>query len=191
MSGRSMLLALFASSFALLSIGCGGAASVQSWQRGVERYIQTTGGGNPTVLRDVKLPDGRRGFSVLGTPDSRQSTDANAVLLGYQPINGKPRFIYLVGVVERHEVKDIRLATLAIDNGKYEWNVGNDNNDALKTYRAHNDRIWRARFPDRKTPPVEYTSFPQSADQFELVVSDYRITAQHRASGAQWELASK
>jgi hypothetical protein len=186
MMNRWMLLLIPLSLLACTS--CGGAASIQSWQNGVERYVQSTGGGDPTVLRDTRLPDGRHGFAALGSPDPRASTDANAILPGHQPISGKPGFIYLVGVVEKFVVKDIRLASLTVENGKYNWTVGKKDDDALKTYRAYNDKLWRSRFPDRKTPPVEYTSFPQSADQFELNVSDGAITATHAASGAQWEL---
>jgi hypothetical protein len=174
---------------ALISAGCGGGASIQSWQHGVEQYIKQTGRGDPTVLRDVKLPDGRRGFSVLGAPDARQSQDVNAVLLGHATVQGKPCFIYLLGVVEKFEVQDIRLATLAITNGKYEWQIGKEDDQALKTYRAHNERIGRERFPDRKSAPAAYTMFPQSGDEFELNVAENSVTATHRASGARWGLS--
>jgi hypothetical protein len=183
-----MIRACVAVLFALNCVGCRGAASMQSWQHGVERFVQTTGGGDPTVLRDVKLPEGRRGFSVLGSPDPRESTDANAVLLGHQVINGKPWFIYLVGIVDKFEVKDIRLAALAAEKGKYDWMVGKKDDAALKTYRTYSDQLWRSRFPDRKSPPVEYMTFPQAADQFEMNASDQAIVATHAASGARWEL---
>ena len=169
------LLAYLTALIVVTSAGCGGGgASIQSWQKGVERYIQVTGGGNPTVLRDVKLPDGRRGFSVLGSADPRESTDVNAVLLGHEPVQGKPRFIYLVGVVKKLAVEDIRLASLAVENGKYNWSIAKKDDAALQTYRGGGKG-----------------GFPLPADQFELSVSDPAITATHRASGARWELPVK
>ncbi|MBC8108545.1 MAG: hypothetical protein H7Z14_18310 [Anaerolineae bacterium] len=172
----------------LVSTGCGGAASLSSWQNGVERYVADTGGGDPNALQDVKLPDGRRGFSTLGSPNPRESTDANAVLLRHTSVNGQRRFVYLVGIVDRQAVKDIRLATLAIRDGNYDWQTSKKDPEALKAYQQFDERRWRERFPDRKTAPPEYTSFPQAADQFDVEVSDQSITATHRQPGAVWEL---
>lgn len=181
----SLMLFVFV---ALATAGCGGTASLASWQNGVERYVQDTGGGDPGVLRDVRLPDGRRGFAVIGNPDPRESTDANAVLLGHISVNGQSRFVYLVGVVERQSVNDIRLATLTINNGKYDWQSGKKDPVALKLYQQFHEKQWRERFPDRKTAPPDYTTFPQASDQFELKVGNQSITATHRDSGAVWEL---
>ncbi|CAN5591766.1 hypothetical protein BH09PLA1_BH09PLA1_11130 [soil metagenome] len=168
--------------------GCGGAASLSSWRASVERYVTDTGGGDPGVLRDVKLDDGRRGFAVLGSPNPADSTDVHAVLLRHIPVNGQPRFIYLVGVIERQSVKDIRLATLFIDDGKFDWRTSKKDSQALKQYQQFNERRWRDRFPDRKSAPPEYNSFPQSADQFDVQIGEQLIRASHRESGAAWEL---
>jgi hypothetical protein len=173
---------------AIFTTGCGGAASFSSWQEGVERYVQDTGGGDPGVLREVKLPDGRHGFSVLGAPVPRESTDVNAVLLNHIPVNGQPRFIYLVGTVDRQTVKDIRLAMLTINNGKYDWRMSKNDPQAIKSYHQFQDKLWRARFPNRKTAPPEYTSFPHAPDVFDAKVNTDLITVTHRQSGATWEL---
>jgi len=184
MNHRILLLIVVAT----FATGCGGAASFSSWQKGVERYVLDAGGGDPGILRDAKLPDGRHGFSIVGGANPRDATDVNAVLLNFLPVNGQPRFVYLVGLVDRQSVKDIRLAMLTINNGKYDWQMGKNDPAALKSYQQFQDNLWRARFPERTTAPPEYTSFPHAPDVFDAKVNDDLITATHRQSGATWEL---
>jgi hypothetical protein len=119
---NSTVLCLSILTLATLSLGCGGGArqaSVSAWQKNVEQYVRVQGKGDPAVLRDLTLSDSRRGFAVVGSDRPSESTDANGVLIGFREIDGRGYFIYLVGVVERQRVKEIRLAALTTDGGRW------------------------------------------------------------------------
>ena len=178
-------------SLTTLSLGCGGGArqaSVSAWQKNVEQYVRVQGKGDPAVLRDLTLSDSRRGFAMVGSDQPGESTDANGLLIGFREIDGRGYFIYLVGVVERQRVKEIRLAALTTDGGKMEWKTGPNSTAALEAYRAYNEKVWRGRFPDRSTAPPQYTGFPTPDDHFHMSIQGQRVTATHPPSGATWEL---
>ena len=172
--------------------GCGGGArqaSVAAWQKNVEHYVRVQGKGDPAVLRDLTLSDSsRRGFAMVGSDQPAESADANGLLIGFHEVDGRGYFIYLVGVVERQRVKEIRLAALTTDAGKMAWKTGPNSSAALEAYRAYNEKLARQRFPDRKTPPPPYLGFPTPDDHFHMAVTGNRVTATHPPSGAKWEL---
>ena len=66
-----------------LLTGCGGAnarsVSPSSWQNNVEHYVKDFGHNDPASLGRVTLPDGRRGFAMIGDPIVKSSTDASGV----------------------------------------------------------------------------------------------------------------
>src|SRR5687767_2455537 len=129
-----------------LSVGCGGGsrqASVAAWQKNVEQYVRVQGKGDPAILRDVTLSDSRRGFGMVGSDRPAESADANGVLLGFREVEGRGYFIYLVGVVEKQKVNEIRVAALTTDGGRMEWKVAPNDTGALSTYRAYNEKFWR------------------------------------------------
>jgi hypothetical protein len=172
--------------------GCGtGARSVTLpfWQKNVEQYVKQYGDGDPTVLRDVYLPDSRRGFSVIGSDRPAESSDVNGVLLGYRQIAGNYWLVYLVGVVKKQSVDEIRITALTADGGAFNWKVGNADTKALATYTAFGDRMWRERFVQRGLPPPEYLGFPRPDDHFQLNVTGEQISVVHTASGATWTLS--
>ena len=174
-----------------LGIGCGGGsrqATVAAWQKNVEQYVRVQGKGDPAVLRDLTLSDSRRGFSMVGGDRPTESSEANGVLLGFREVEGRGYFIYLVGVVEKQKVNDIRLAALTTEGGKWEWKLAPSDRDALSAYRAYNDKHWRQRFPQRADPPPQYLGFPTPDDHFNMIVSGNRVTVTHPPSGATWEL---
>jgi hypothetical protein len=168
--------------------GCGRRVNIPAWQQNVETFVKDQGAGDPSVLRDVTLEGTQRGFAIISHNHPAESTDARGVLLAHQEVAGKPRFIYLVGIVKKERVRDIRLAALSVENGSFNWRVGKEDDDALDAYREYNQRLWRKRFPDRNRPPVDYLGFPRNEDDFELQVTGRTIIAQHSASGARWEL---
>jgi hypothetical protein len=177
--------------FATLCFGCGGGArqaSVAAWQKNVEQYVRVQGKGDPAVLRDLTLSDSRRGYAMVGGDRPAESSEANGVLLGFREVEGRGYFIYLVGVVEKQTVKEIRLAALTTDGGKVEWKVAPNNTGALSTYRAYNDTFWRQRFPERASPPPQYLGFPTPDDHFSMSVSGNRVTVTHPPSKATWQL---
>jgi hypothetical protein len=178
---------------ALIAAMAGCASSHQvtypEWQHGVEKYVHDFGKGDPTTLRDMKIPDGRRGFALLGDPLPNNSTDAVGVLLAHRPIDGRPSFIYLVGLVDKEQVSDIRLAVLAIDNGQFRWHLSPANASSLQAYRKFKETLWRQRFPGRSAAPAEYLNFPGPDDVFTVEEGTDRVRAVHQASGAVWMLA--
>jgi hypothetical protein len=175
-----------------LLCGCNGAASqntsLPGWQHAVEAYVHDIGKDDPAALGEVQLAGGRLGFAVLGNPVPTESQDAVGVLLAHRPIAGKPAFIYLVGVVNKQEVRDIRLALLTFEDGKPRWSLSPANSAALDAYRKHRDAVWRHQFPGRKDPPADALNFPAASDVFSLSSDAQRITVAHAASGASWTL---
>lgn len=178
-------------SFVLVSLLLGGCArhvSIPVWQRDVQSYVERVGDGNPLVLRDVTLRGDRPGFAVFSSERPENSTDANGLLLGHQMIDGRPHFLYLVGLVKRERTRDIRLAALSVHEGDYRWHLSERDSQAVEKYREFNLRQFRQRFPQRRRPPPEYTTFPRDSDRFFLAVEGNRVTAVHEPSGARWEL---
>jgi hypothetical protein len=168
--------------------GCSsGSKDISSWQRGVEQYIHERGD-DPAVLRDVTLEDNRPGFAVIGGLEPAKSIDARALLLGHKIINDRPWFIYLVGIVSRQKVEEIRLAALSASpsGGQYIWRLGPRDTHALKLYRDWGGNEWKKHGDSRSKPPPDYTTFPRGFDQFDLKVEGTRITATDKGSGATW-----
>ena len=177
----------------LLMIPCGCApetrsVSFGSWQKNVEHYVQEQGDADPASLRDLKLPDGRPGYGMLGADRTARATDASGVLLGFRQVNGGNWFFYLVGLVQKQKVTDIRLAALRVEDGQFQWLLGDRDHDSLRRYQNYNDGLWRSRFPQGGSPAPAYLGFPGQEDLFELSGDDAQITATHAASGAVWEL---
>lgn len=186
---------IVATALLLLCLACAGgcgsgrrSVTIPAWQKNVEQYVKREGNGDPTILRDVRLPDSRRGYSMLGSDRPAESTDANGVLLGFRDISGRNWFIYLVGLVKQQRVEEIRLAALTFDADKLTWKLGRADPQALEKYRTFKQKQWRERFPQRGLPPPEYLGFPTADDHFQLTVSDGQVTVVNPSSGAQWEL---
>ena len=193
MSGR-ILFAWVARLLPIACVACAGCAAggstvtIPAWQREVEGYVKERGSGDPTVLADVTLPDGRPGFAVIGKPQPAESTDVSAVLLGHRAIAGKPWFIYLAGQVEAQRVKAIQLAALSIEGGKFTWRLSPSSDAALARYRAYGEKSWREHFPNRASAPPGYLGFPRADDVFELTINEDHVVARERNSGTTWEL---
>jgi hypothetical protein len=182
---RSLMLLAFA---LLFCGGCGGpsagSVSIPAWQQHVEKYVHEFGKDDPAALRDVPLPDGRKGFAVNGSPLPQESQDVVGVLLAFRPIAGRPSFVYLVGVVDKEKVTDIRLALLSIDgSAKFHWSLSPPNAAALAAYQKY-----RGGSDAEKRRPE---SFPAPQDVFMLTnVEGGRVTAVHQPSGASWTVAA-
>jgi hypothetical protein len=170
----------------------GGCAASQptlsSWQGSVSKYVRDTGKGDPIALRNMTLPDGRPGFSTIGHHETTESTDVNGLLLGHEQVGDRMWFIYLVGVVQKERVSDIRLAAVSMENGKTVWKRGKGSKPSFNAYRDYGLKQAKDRFPDRKTPPPRYTGFPRPDDVFKLAIENGELVATHEASGARWEL---
>lgn len=173
----------------VVTAGCTSQPTLSSWQGSVSSYVRETGDGDPTVLRTVTLPGDRPGFSVIGHHDTTSSTDVNGVLLGHEQVGGQMWFVYLVGLVEKERVDDIRLAAVSMENGKTTWKRGKASKQSFRAYRDYGLKQAKERFPDRKTPPPRYTGFPRPDDVFKLEKENGKLVATHEVSGARWELA--
>ena len=170
-----------------LTLGCSSSVSVPQWQQQVERFVRDDGRGDPNVLRNMTIEGGRPGFAIIGADDPHSSTDVKGLLLGHKRVGERPWFIYLVGLVNKQEVTSLQLAALNVRNGQYRWVLGKTDNQALKSYRTHNEQIGRHRTAQSK-PPAGFRNFPQEGDAFDLTLQGNRATAVHRDSGAQWSV---
>jgi hypothetical protein len=151
--------------------------NLSAWLRGVEHYIDDHGNGDPNILRDTTLPTGQRGFAMIGEPDVTRSTDAHGLLLGHRYINGRPWFIFVVGLIKAGELDDIRVAALSHEAERNIWQISDPNDAAVKSYRNAAEARTRA-----------ITSFPAPSDQFKLDIDSSIIRVEHVQSGAQWHL---
>jgi hypothetical protein len=176
--------------------GCstpGVSVSLDTWKESVEQHVREVGMGDPVVLRDAAYK-GRPAFAQIGHPVASEGTDAVGVLLGHRPILGRPSFIYLVGLVPKEHVEDIRVAVLqpiTSQGGEtqFKWLMSPRNAESLRKYTAFRQELYRKRFPDGGSPPPAYTSFPAEEDAFDLAVAPDRVTVTHPPSAAQWNLS--
>lgn len=167
-----------------LVCGCAGRpATISSWKQTVEEYVWKEGNGDPGVLRQVTWNATDKGFSVLGGDLPEKSTDVHGVLLGHRPIGGKPWFVFLVGQVEKRNVKDIRLAAMSW-NGKAEWKVSGADTEALGQYRQYRERMAKEAAATNGSKVA--VPFPGGEDVFELGATGNRAEAVHKQSGARW-----
>lgn len=171
----------------LLVAGCEQQVTLRTWRNEVDYYLWDQANGDPTVLRDLSTPDPWKGFCVISENDAASATDVNAVLLAHRAVGSKTYFIYLVGLVQKQQVQDIRLALLSASNG-VQWRSSRKNNDALKVYSDFKTVQWQKLFPGRTAGPWNYTGFPSEGDVFKISIAGNRVTATHEASGAQWML---
>ena len=171
--------------------GCtsGRRVTLPDWQESVVGYVNDEGEGSLSVLRNITLRGGRRGFAVLGHPVPARAQDVVGLLLAHRPVLGRPTFIYLVAQVVRQQVRDVRLALLSEQDGKLRWQLGPENDDALRTYLAWRRDRWQSLYPDRDDPPLSYQDFPLEEDAFDVSVGEHEISAEHSASGARWTVA--
>lgn len=178
-----------------LLAGCGAAGmqtNASTWQRNVEQYVNQTGGGDPVVLRDVRYK-GRPAFAQIGHPVPAESTDTVGLLLGHRTIDGRPSLVYLLAIVEREKLKEMRLAVLqpVTSQGgptQFRWLLGDSDAAALKKYRDHRRENARGA---KDGDEGKADAFPDDGDRFELSVAPTVITATETSSGAAWKLPLK
>jgi hypothetical protein len=186
MNHRNLFTTFIASALFFLG-GCNShlmsrSVNLSAWQKNVEKYVKAQGKGDPTVLRDVTLPDGRHGYSMLGGPQVEHNADASGVLLGLEPLGGSPTFVYLVGLREKGKLTDIRLAAVNFSKGKAHWWLGRSNAASLKAYLSYTQ--------PKTTNKKSIQNFPAPGDVFKLSVGADRLSASHVQSGATWSAST-
>jgi hypothetical protein len=162
--------------------------TLRTWRNSVEHYVWDQGNGDPSVLRDLPTPGPWKGFSVISENDPASATDVNGVLVAHRQIGPKTYFIYLVALLKRQHVQDIRLALFSSTPDGSDWRFSRKDGDALRVYRDFKDAQWKKLFPQRADPPWSYSGFPCEGDLFKLNISGGVMTATHEASGASWSL---
>ena len=172
---------------ACASSGCARQVSLSSWQKSVEQYVRDQGSGDPASLRDVTLPDSRRGFASIGDPNPEDSSDVYGVLLGHREMVGRHWFIYLVGHVRDLAVVDIRIAAVSFNGDRPSWRIGAVDAEQVAVYCAFHQDEFTRRF-EPLPPPQLRSSFPQPDDVFEMLVDSPAIVVTHQQSGATWRL---
>lgn len=177
---------------ALLLCGCssnGGAVNLAGWQGSVEKYIDSEGKGDPNILRGVFWPESRHSFSAIGGDIPQQSQDAKGLLLAIKPVNNRPWFIFIVGIVNKQVVESIHVEALSLQGNTRLWKSSPDNPKAFQMYRDYYDHLWKQRFPGRQSAPAMYTTFPKEADTFNVTLeTGGKVVVTHPLSGARWEV---
>src|SRR5215207_1378992 len=164
---HSLLFPLVAALFLSFAGGCAKSVNFDTWRGGVKDYVRNHGGGDPTVLRELNASPAHRGYRMIGGNRPSESTDVVGVLVGNATIADRPWLIFLVGLVDKQQVEDIRVAALNVQNDRYTWRMSRADDRAVDAYVNHNKGLARRRFPDRRKEPVEYLGFPREDDRFE------------------------
>jgi hypothetical protein len=152
------------------------AVSFNDWQQAVEQYVLDVGNGDANVLRDTTIWSSQKGFSLIGEPSIEKSTDAIGLLLGHRTIDDRPWFIYLVALIKRNALQDIRLFGLCYDADHPQWCDGETSD--ISGYQKH-----QAVSSDIPTP-----LFPRPDDLFDMTIDGNDVQVRHRGSGAIWKM---
>lgn len=147
--------------------------SISYWQRSLEEYVWDRGNGDPIVLRDTSWDDVHKGFAVISDAMPDRSTDAIGLLLAHRRIADKPYFLFMLAIIKSDRVEDLRPVALSVEQARFHWVIGAENQPALQAYR-HSTGAAR---------------FPAADDPFQLTVTGTHVTVLHPESGAKWELA--
>lgn len=175
--------------FCMLLGGCTNSVTPTGWRGTVEKYIEVEGKGDPGVLRGVTWPASRRSFSVIGADLPRESQDAKGLLLSVEQINGRPWFVFIVGIVNREVVESIHVEALSAQGNSHLWKSSADNSRSSQAYKDYYDRLWKQRFPGRPDAPAQYTNFPKEQDAFTVTQEiGGKVGVTHALSGARWEV---
>ena len=168
-----------------------GSAVVAAWQARLGQHVASAGGGDPAALSQLpalRSPAvARPGQIIFAATDveafvpERDGYDVSGLLLGKQGTASRPRYVFIVGTVERRDywpvaVVDIRVAAMTMNNGAASWETGPANAEALARYRQN------------AGPSPTAVRFPAELDQFRLVGCEPGVCVEELRSGARWAL---
>lgn len=163
----------------LLMAGCSQQKTLGDWQAAVNHYVAEQANGDPNFARGLPSRDGRRMFSVIGEAYPDKSTDVHGVLVGQRVVAGQPWSVFIVGVVNKRQVRDIRVAAVAGPGPA--WRVSEPNPAALATYRDAREAPGAA--------PQGYEGWPAEDDVYRLTVEGTVLSVREQRSGARWSVA--
>ncbi len=152
--------------------GCGGQASLTTWQQSVEDYYWNEANGDLAELRHVGDDDAAT-FATLGHSDPERSVDKVGVLVGPVRSAEETWLVFMVGTVDSYKLEALVPAAMTQRGGQVQWQVGRSDGRALAAYRRSGslDRGW-----------------PRPGDTFELKPSPDGVAVVDPRSGARWTL---
>ncbi len=165
---------------------------VTVWQMQLADYMASAGSSDPAVLS--QLPTlrsqavARPGQILFVATDveafvpERDGFDVVGLLLGKQTTATGPRYVFVVGTIERRDywpvaVTDVRVVAMGVKDGIATWETGAADTQALRRYRSSSETSTMVRFP-------------ADQDQFRLSDCEPGICVEERRSGARWALYS-
>ena len=182
---------------------------IVAWQGKVGDYVQTAGGGDPSVLR---LIPGRHSFHDLtparitisklglpgpGFPGLRKERDIIGLLVDTVVIDSHRWYAFLVGVLRRNpgpayrneealSLESIRLSAFCWRSEGLEWIEGPTDRLARESYEAGVSR--NPEVSGVYSPASSRWVFPQPDDRFEASNTDTGLLVTEQRSGARWAL---
>jgi hypothetical protein len=163
---------------------------VTEWQRRLGQHVAQAGSGDPSVLSQMPglrssavLRPGQIVFAATDVESfvaERDGYDVFGLLLGKHVGANGPRYVFVVGAVERRNyrsvaVADLRVAAMSVRNGVVTWQTGSSDDASLARYRNSAD-------------PSAAVRFPADQDQFRMGACPQGVCVEERVSGARWTL---
>jgi hypothetical protein len=185
--------------------GCSGDAAIRAWQRSLEEYVTDQGNGDPNVLRAVAEDPSASDFGLIGARSSGvlfvfpARTDVAGLLIGHRRLADRAWFIYVVGAVkyrgtlsnfplDDEELRDLRPAAFSAHGGRYEWRLGERDEEAMRLYCRPQLEAWRRSDPSRENASEAPTTFPTPADDWRVETTDETISVTDAHSGVSWSI---
>jgi len=163
---------------------------ITEWQYRLGQHIAQAGSGDPSVLSQMPglrssavLRPGQIVFAATDVESfvaERDGYDVFGLLLGKHDSAAGPRYVFVVGTIERGNyrsiaVADLRVAAMSVRNGVATWQTGSSDDASLARYRKGAD-------------PSAAVRFPADQDQFHMSPCPQGICVEERVSGARWTL---
>jgi hypothetical protein len=163
---------------------------ITEWQRRLGQHVAQAGSGDPSVLSQMPglrssavLRPGQIVFAATDVESfvaERDGYDVFGLLLGKHDSAAGPRYVFVVGTVERRNyrslaVADLRVTAMSVRNGVATWQTGSSDDASLTRYRKGAD-------------PSAAVRFPADQDQFRMSACPQGICVEERVSGAGWTL---
>ena len=169
--------------------GCGQKkATLSAWQKAMEQSSVARSNGDMSFLRQTSHVSEAEQFAVLGGKSPDESTDVAGILLARREINNADWLVFLVAVVEKCEVSDIRVAMMSDEPDRRTWLISRENSAAVDSYKRYHQSVVRRNHSDREEPPNNPALFPSESDVFRLDVAGNTVTAVEEKSGVKWTL---
>jgi hypothetical protein len=163
--------------------------AVAAWQDRLGKHIEGAGG-DPAVLAELpalRTPAVARPSQIVfaatdieALVPERDGFDVFGLLVGRHSTAAGPRYVFIVGVVERRDywpvtVGDVRVVAMVVKGGVATWETGPADSAALIRYRAGADSSTTVRFP-------------AVLDRFRVIDCAPGACVEELRTGARWAL---